>query len=550
MLGLLLSIAVGCEAEAPLHEPSPDAGHAGPRPTLDQQKALANPLHKRHLSIDPPAECADCHRPETSAPRPKDEPHRCTGCHDKLANELHSKQRAEDAPTEDKECVSCHDFLSSKVSSWSCAGCHVESLLDQARTSSGANAPHVVIHGKEWCGDCHAPHGKNKKPEKPCLDCHDHSGIRHGKKPFSARSTCLECHKEHLPGKVANRQCAGCHEKPRATHKAITAAAIVPGHKDCSDCHEPHHHEPIKTCESCHEGRVFTLGTDASKEHRVCMNCHDPHRARPAAIESCVRCHELDPKHPPDEKTGKCIRCHPVHPAKGEPVKKAAPCVPCHQEAPTMMSMHKVVCGGCHRPHGVAGPMTGPEFCLNCHGPAAKVERGLIPGSPQPKRVSLRSGHQICVDCHSEGAHRPQMDALPCARCHEPIANTVGKGHDECVKCHRPHDGALFKKCGDCHEDKLRTRHTTPKMKEPCGACHRPHGPKGPTAPKSCQSCHTTPLRGMHTQPEHGDCKDCHKFHDEGPRKGRTFCLKCHTAQATHEPESPGCTACHPFSAK
>ncbi|MBI2376564.1 MAG: hypothetical protein HYV07_21390 [Deltaproteobacteria bacterium] len=541
-----------CDGQAPLPDrhDAPEARVATTKPTEDQTRALSNVLHKKHLSANPPAECADCHRPERSGPAPKDDPMRCRGCHDKLALKMHWNLVSAEAPAAETECTSCHEFLSEKVNPWSCSGCHVQTLLDPTRTASSANAPHVVIHGKEWCGECHAPHGKNKTAEKPCLDCHDHAKIRHGKKPFSERSTCLECHKQHLPGSAANDQCADCHLKPQGTYKAITSAAIVPGHDACSKCHEPHHHAPIKTCESCHEGRVFTLGSDTSADHRTCMKCHDPHRARPTAIEGCVRCHTLDPKHPPDEKTGLCVRCHPVHPKKGEPMRKAAPCVPCHQEAPTMMSMHKVVCGGCHRPHGFAGEMSGPDFCLKCHGPAAKIEKGLMPGSRMPKRVSLRTGHKVCEDCHADAAHKPQMDALPCGRCHEEVAKSLGKGHDPCVKCHQPHDGELFKKCLDCHDDKAKTRHTVPEMKEPCGSCHRPHGPKGPTEPKPCKSCHARTLPGMHAEPRHTECKDCHSFHDQGPRKGRTFCLKCHETQVNHEPEAQSCNACHPFSAK
>lgn len=535
---LLVLLLAACGGE----EPPPAVQDAGvkpafePKATAAQEQALANALHKKHVESTPPVECAECHR---IVGRGVDQPkkHRCLGCHQENESAIHAKVASAKAT----ECLSCHDFLAELVDPWTCATCHVEGGAPKG-TKTPTAAPQVKVHAKEWCGNCHVPHGSDALDPRPCLDCHDDKAARHRKVELTGAEQCVECHAGHQPAKVAARQCATCHKDDVAT-----GPALFEGHDGCLTCHTPHDAPArVKACSSCHEG-VQILGAAEAKEHRECSSCHDPHRVKQAPLASCQGCHkEITAKHSPHEKMGQCAGCHPIHPGEGQRLVKASRCSSCHDQAKTETSFHAggLACSSCHVAHEFDLRQAGAQLCNSCHGvvPAGTKRLG------DSVKVKPVEGHTDCAKCHVQGAHAPSKSPVACGKCHEPQLAAITPGHENCVQCHAPHEGSVGKQCLDCHLDVSKSRHSVPKMTAKCNDCHRPHGPEGPAQPKACVECHTQALPGMHQHPEHKTCSDCHDFHDKGPRRGRTSCLEpCHQNMVNHEPKAQSCRTCHPF---
>jgi hypothetical protein len=534
---MLLALVAACGGE----EARPEAIDAAPpaprvvQPTPEQERALVNPLHRAHLEASKPAGCGNCHRIVGHA-RDLPTTHRCLGCHPSNNSAIHASVQDDQA----RECLTCHNFLARAEDPWTCATCHITGE-DVRQIEIKTLAPKIEVHGREWCGNCHVPHGETAVAPRACVECHRETEIRHRKVELVGPQQCQECHQGHEPGASAVGMCASCHkEKSTATFK---------GHDACATCHQPHDaRTPIKSCNGCHE-QTRTLGAPHVGEHARCQSCHDSHRVKAAPVESCRTCHAtIEAKHPPDARQRTCAGCHPIHSARGQraPLARAQSCASCHVQARTETGFHAggVTCVTCHRPHAFAMRGAGLELCSGCHGGANKPRAG------QAAHVMPVKGHDDCAKCHREAAHAPASPTPGCETCHAPEQRSLTRGHEKCKGCHRPHDGGVKATCSSCHARKETGLHSaaTLKRKATCQSCHRAHGPGGATAPMACASCHQQQLPGMHQHAAHRDCTSCHGFHEQGPRKGRTACLEpCHTAQVNHEPAAQSCTGCHPF---
>jgi hypothetical protein len=435
-----------------------------------------------------------------------------------------------------RECLTCHNFMAPEQDPWTCASCHVAGQ-DVRQVEFATQAPKVEVHGAEWCGNCHVPHGESAMEPQGCYQCHAQKQARH-RSQLPDPKQCQDCHVGHERGAQAGRRCASCHVK-------VTSSATFAGHDRCTTCHAPHDQAaPVKSCAGCHGG-TRTLGAPEVAEHARCQSCHDPHRVQSSPSERCQSCHDkLEVKHPRDAKLGACAGCHPIHTPRARPVA-AADCTSCHKEARSDTGFHAggVSCTSCHERHAFSLAGAGAALCTTCHGRGSSGRRAVS--------IAAAKGHSDCTQCHRQGAHAPAAPTPACASCHRDEQQTMTRGHAKCADCHTTHAGSVVKQCASCHAEKRGGIHAAQKIagRATCQSCHRAHGPKGPAAPQACTTCHKGgELPGMHQHGKHRDCASCHGFHDKGPRQGRTACLQpCHTNMVKHEPAAQSCTGCHPF---
>ncbi len=539
----------GAPLEAPAPVTPPDAGVKLAKPTVDQEKALKNVVHRAHLESDEEKiECRACHRIE--GPELTTVTHRCLVCHEDRKSAVHGKIADDEA----RECLTCHDFLGEKVNPWACGVCHVQKVANRDARKAFPNAPLIGIHGDEACNTCHSAHGAKSVEVKSCLECHEKSGSDHQKKHLRDPDQCLECHRGHESGEHVARpsdRCAFCHAESTRTgtlaaqapvrepQSRIPSSALFTGHDVCLVCHKPHGLRSQEPCAQCHDGKRVV--GEGKKEHQLCESCHPPHVLRSGRSNPCAECHkDVTSSHPPDEKLGQCVGCHRMHPIEGQ-LKEVRPCAECHQQAMTETSHHSgAACRSCHPAHGfkVANPGE-PEFCLSCHARGSKAQLAT-------KTVRPIAEHEKCVECHKKAAHAPSLPSESCGSCHDKQARSALTGHERCLDCHLPHEGSVKKKCLDCHAEQAEGIHR--EVRNECDKCHRPHGPAGPSEPLPCGQCHDKPLPLLHSVAEHTQCRDCHEFHAGVAAPSRGKCLgACHKDQVTHEPAAKTCIACHPF---
>lgn len=535
-LSLALLAAVACgEPPAKAPPPPPDAGDkpVEQRPTEEQERALANLLHEKHVeSKEEEIKCRACHR--ISGHEKADVKHRCLECHEDNKSKVHAKVADDMA----RECQTCHDFLAKEVNAWACGSCHVAGAPNLTTIENLPDAPKVEIHGKEACKSCHIPHGDEPLEPGTCVECHDDVTVKHEEKGKKDPEQCLTCHGGHEEGKAAKAKCATCHD-------GVPKAATFDGHDRCTTCHQPHERGGVKACASCHDDQ-HTVGMQKSEEHAKCNSCHAAHVVKTTPSKRCTKCHEdvAVAGHPDDDKRGACAGCHPQHEWRGQlTVVRTCAGKDCHAVAGETAFHSGVDCKDCHPKHEYAVEGLDKSFCNKCHGTPRKGKDKDTTAT----QVTPVSGHDECKDCHEKGAHAPRTKPVACASCHEDQKAQMTKGHEDCAQCHQPHEGSVQKDCKSCHDDKLLGRHTAKETRD-CATCHRPHGPDGVTEPKACKSCHEDALPGLHSIKDHGRCDDCHGFHDKAPRRGRTTCLgSCHQDQVDHEPTAKSCAGCHPF---
>ncbi|MBK9032516.1 MAG: hypothetical protein IPL61_14600 [Myxococcales bacterium] len=497
-------------------------------------------LHHAHVRGSEPVACRACHDVAVDGfARPDRE--RCLGCHPARKAALHAAVEAADVidDKDPRQCTRCHDFLDTRPTAdraWECQECHAQPHSDDMMVS-GTTA--------ETCGRCHSPHGDEALAPKACIGCHETQTTAHQTTDDPGTGSCLACHRQHDAKENAIGRCVECHltKAPR-----VSAAALFPGgHVTCIGCHTPHtfSKRTVKACTSCHANQV-ALAAARVGAHRDCRNCHDQHDVATNAQQSCVRCHErVSPKHPKNAHGDACLGCHPPHPRRAETASAAVACSTCHTKAASDRAFHNGArCNDCHHEHDFKLVLQ-PSLCLGCH--AARVG--------QAAAVAVSTGHGDCTRCHGGQPHAPAAPPR-CATCHQPQGATVPKGHADCTSCHDQHSGELKRRaatCTACHPDRKQGPHVA--IKGGCQNCHRPHAPTnpatpgalGPPKPPPCATCHrVAELAGLHQQPQHATCTDCHQPHGPPPTT-RAACLRCHAAQQTHQPTADSCVGCHPF---
>jgi len=435
------------------------------------------------------------------------------------------------------------------------------------------NLPAIVVHATSQCVSCHRPHDDASPKPGACTSCHKQIATSHaalGKSPIQVCTTCHE--RQHGRAAEALNTCAKCHENTRPI--VPKSALFANGHTQCVTCHKPH--EFAKTaaapCRTCHAA-VHVLGESVVIAHNQCTNCHSPHAVRESPERACQGCHaNVHPDHPKIGGTHSCTGCHDPHPAAGHLLDAVLKCSGCHQAAHSDKDFHQgLKCTQCHTPHAFSLKQAGLGLCRNCH-------------AQELSRVALRTGHQLCTNCHGGLPHRPAALLAACSTCHAREQAEVKTGHAQCTQCHEPHSGAQTAPCQSCHQKEASSApsghlkctnchqpHTGSVAAAPacaschvsegaskhgavaggCANCHQPHvGAPGPQKPPACTTCHApTKLLGLHQIAKHQACERCHTGHGDQPTLLREACLSCHADRKTHFPDAPRCANCHLFDA-
>lgn len=246
-------------------------------------------------------------------------------------------------------CRSCHlmekawdRWETSKHKNVTCHSCHQQSVFESARMVGGfalGRYERVVTHAAvkdELCQKCHesedpkwlqiaATAGHRVHAEEQnlaCTKCHSTTVHR-----FAAPAPiCQTCHaqKEVVTSGMATFHCTSCHSF------LATDQPLLPGRKNCLDCHEalvketiswpadapmqlpcgtchkPHEIEqPTVACRNCHTGE----GLHQQTTHRssVCQTCHEPHQWKVTSRQTCLACHTDRVEH---QAGALCSACH------------------------------------------------------------------------------------------------------------------------------------------------------------------------------------------------------------------------------------------------
>jgi hypothetical protein len=202
-----------------------------------------------------------------------------------------------------------------------CFGCHVG--VERAKVTFQGRAfnhePHV-LRGGLGCADCHTPldrHGGTTITLAGCDACHHnavrpmncarcHAGLGGGagapEAPI-ATATGVFSHPVHLQ---ANLACTTCHTPP-----AMSARTLV-----CQTCHNQHH-EPERTCSSCHRAESGVLAKHTRSAHNGCGTCHT---ATPGlnrwSRQICTTCHVQQASG--HYATRPCEACHQIPAMRAE----------------------------------------------------------------------------------------------------------------------------------------------------------------------------------------------------------------------------------------
>jgi nitrate/TMAO reductase-like tetraheme cytochrome c subunit len=203
--------------------------------------------------------------------------------------------------------------LGAPVSSSACFGCHVGA--ERARVNFQGtefdHEPHMVRAGL-GCADCHTP-----------LD-------RHGGTTLTSRAACQACHHNQArpvpcarchvgPGSAPARtivtstgdfshgvhsgpplSCVMCHTPPEMSARALL----------CDNCHDLHH-EPDRTCGSCHRSGAGVLAKHARYTHTACVSCHtDTPTLNRWSRQICASCHVQQASG--HYATKACDACHQI----------------------------------------------------------------------------------------------------------------------------------------------------------------------------------------------------------------------------------------------
>jgi len=289
--------------------------------------------------------------------------------------------------------------------------------------------------------------------------------------------------------------CADCHEISGPT-------AAMPGHDNCSTCHEIDMDNPSdEACGFCHTNKdlsitrtkrltdeiIFTHEEHVEKEI-ACATCHpDPDKSplpKGPLMPFCMDCHEKT------SASNTCDTCHKEIRKDTIPTKRAG--VRIAHDAPQIWEnthgqeyrFDPAYCGYCH---------DNDTFCQDCHQKTPPRDH-TISWRRKPHGLQASWDRNRCTVCHDEDS---------CRKCHE---NTQPESHrggwdrprnKHCVNCHLP---AQDTSCTVCHEE----------------IDHRLAAKPSPHAlglyPPTCGLCHPggNPFRAPHPMNSTTTCRFCH----------------------------------------
>jgi DmsE family decaheme c-type cytochrome len=288
------------------------------------------------------------------------------------------------------------------------------------RTPRKGRTAEAGFVGTEACTACHddlgkaflkTRHGLLDRDEKrgwkgmACESCHG-PGQKHGE---AAEPKLIFQPTKETP-RVADAMCLDCH-KSQATHAGRINGSHSRVQIPCTTCHPVHHEREVaplpqtlsrtvqsqstQLCLRCHSDTWAQL--QRPHAHRVtegamtCVDCHNPHGTpRAFANRTTARTTNNEPG---------CLKCH---------ADKRGPFV--FEHAPIRLEG----CQTCHDPHGSSNPRmlnqaVVSELCLDCHSNVAgRPNRTGTIGTTATGFHDLRSPvYQNCTTCHVKihGSH-------------------------------------------------------------------------------------------------------------------------------------------------
>jgi hypothetical protein len=338
-----------------------DVSAMGVRPLQPRRDECLGCHEMRTLLADfPPddpheAACGACHNPhDQETPRQAQRTCATAGCHEQ-PDTLTPMHRGLSVGVL-QECLQCHEAHDFRVDGSNCLACHQDIFRESPRPVPGVASHGIAARLIGLLQDTRAIFAQqqvqarprrdvplefshNRHREVACTQCHS-TERAHGALIVTSIRECRECH--HVPPTPA--PCASCHrpgEFMATSHRVpqrfqLTAGPdrtrqlpfTHAGHDGiaCADCHGPtptravtvqctgcheQHHEPTRTCISCH----VTPPADAHDvaSHLTCAGsgCHTPvpFQGVPRTRNLCLSCHQDQVDHEPG---GNCADCHPV----------------------------------------------------------------------------------------------------------------------------------------------------------------------------------------------------------------------------------------------
>lgn len=284
--------------------------------------------------------------------------------------------------------------------------------------------------------------------------------------------------------------------KPAAAKKEVAKDLVLKGDAKCTSCHDEadspellsigkrrHGVQADKrtpTCTSCHgESEKHTAHKGSDKPPKP-DRTFGKHTTTPAdeRSDTCLTCHKggnrmnwAGSQHANNDVA--CASCHKIHSKKDEvrdKLHQTEVCFSCHKEqrVESFKTSHhpiregKVVCSGCHNPHGSTGPKllvknTLNETCYTCH----TEKRGPFLWEHPPASDN-------CANCHlPHGSNNPALlkNRQPwlCEQCHDytqhPGNVYSGRGLPLTQGGTNPAPQQLLRGCANCHTQVHGTNH-------------------------------------------------------------------------------------------
>lgn len=448
----------------------------------------------------------------------------CKECH----KAKHKKSRRTTYLGLKTDCLSCHDdvhrFTKRHKKLTDCKVCHSFDARTVAR-AKGLKFDHGAVskfplkgrHLATRCTKCHTSTKQFKMKKRPerCADCHKDP---HKNVYTTKRRDCKACHADNSKD----------FKKPRFNHTKNTRFRLKNKHarQKCIKCHAKKEVAPPKmACASCHDSSHVVRGKNRFKG-RNCGQCHNDKSFKQIAFDHGARAgFALGGKH----GRLKCTECHRSKPKRRAKSArdtfeffKSSNCVDCHA--------HKTAHDGAFNDRH--------QLCVKCH----------VPGSTN---IKTPDHAELSTAFAQQGAHAK----VDCARCHGQNLTKLKIGND-CISCHADddaHDGALGKRCQDCHIEgfpwqqvlfdhnkqstfELEGRH----LVVACARCHTSAPKQYKPTPVRCADCHAQ--QDIHGGKLGQDCAQCHDASGGAPlfdhnrmtdytlegAHARANCLGCH----------------------
>lgn len=203
------------------------------------------------------------------------------GCHNPHSSESGKiLQTFLHEPFEKEKCSTCHIAGSSKLKDNSvnlCLKCHEKTMESFNKTKNHLFAG----KSKNFCLDCHGPHGANKKAilksrdHEVCFACHQDSKHTSKVSRFThpGLKKCTDCHTVHgsddtfmlQDGGVGTCSTSQCHASQGAFTHPVGEGVIdwrTNKEMDCATCHSV-------------MGADFKPILRGDKDRGLCIECHD-----------------------------------------------------------------------------------------------------------------------------------------------------------------------------------------------------------------------------------------------------------------------------------